>query len=237
MYVRSGPKQSNRGMQVTLRRRLDAWTPIAYLGFSNTTVRVAGPTLVLKEQGPFKFSFLYDANGKITWNFNGTEHESFIKEKGALCPSDHKAVIGDRVASTYCSIEGVIRKLSITPVQRQPFGFHAEGRLAFERAEKDAKVTFCIDNPFSEAVTGCRAVVLQKNAAGRKVGQSDRRTSPGGDTRLRCIQARTRRSGLGLRGGRRLRVEHPLEHRRSEGGYVIRARDIASGLKRAIKIK
>ena len=169
MYIREGPRQSNRGMQVTLHRRRNEWTPTLYLGFSNTTVRVSGPTLVLKEQRPLKFAFLYDGNRRIAWDFDGMETESFIKQTGALCPSDHKAVIGDRVASNYCPIEGAIQKLSITPVPRQPFGIHAEGRLAFERAETDAMVTFRIDNPFPVTATGCRAVVLQTNESKDKI--------------------------------------------------------------------
>lgn len=169
MYVRNGPKQTHKGMQVTMFRKRNEWTPIAYLGFSNTTVSVKGPTVTLKEVRPLKFSFVYDSNRKITWNFDGIETESFITQTGALYPSDLKAILGDRYASHYSPIEGTVKKMSITPLPRQPFGFHAEGRLAFERAEKDAKVTFYIDNPFPEAVTGCRAVVRQRNGSGEKI--------------------------------------------------------------------
>ncbi len=174
MYVTYLPKRRDRGLQVALDRRGDDWIPIVYLGLSNTTCRVSGPRRRLEAGRPARFSFLYDANRRVVWDFEGEKSETYIEKSGGLAQPERPAVAGDRVGSTYHALAAALRAVSITPVPREPFGFSAEGRLAFERAEKDASVSFSIENVAGASLSGVSATVRQLNAEGRCVATHKR---------------------------------------------------------------
>ena len=172
MYVTYLPKRRDRGLQVAFLRRGDEWTPVVYVGLSNTTCRVTGPRRSLEPGRPAAFSFLYDANRRIIWNFAGAEEESFLPRAGALAQPEHRAVVGDRFGSTFHAFVGAVQSVSVEPVEREPFGIVAEGRLAFERAEKDAFASFRVENASGAPIRGVSAVVRQLNADGQCVAVS-----------------------------------------------------------------
>ena len=91
MYVTYLPKRRDRGLQVALNRRGDEWTPIVYLGLSNTTCRVSGPRRRLEAGKPARFSFLYDANRRVIWDFAGERLETYIEKSGGLAQPERPA--------------------------------------------------------------------------------------------------------------------------------------------------
>ena len=59
------PKRTNRGFQLALGARGGEWTPILWAGFSNDTVRVAGPAVRLTPGKPAKIAFYFGADGHV----------------------------------------------------------------------------------------------------------------------------------------------------------------------------
>ncbi len=169
MYVTYLPKRKDRGLQVAFLRRGDNWTPVLYAGLSNTTARVTGPTRRLESGRQVQFSFLFDANRRVVWNFDGETAESYLPHAGGIAPSTYRLVIGDRFGSNYHAFEGSIQRIAVTPVARDRVALAAEGRFAFMRGEQDACVELSAENFTDAPLVGLQVSTRQMTAEGQCV--------------------------------------------------------------------
>ena len=170
MYVTYLPKRQNAGLQVAFAVNAQkVWTPLVYLGFSNTTACVRGPAVRLADDSPVAFAFDYDANGAIRFDFKGEKLTAAVPCLGGVFPTKrNKPVIGDRVGGNYHPFRGVIRKLAIEPRTRARFGFAVtSGRKAFVRGEEGAVCTIAVRNFSHVPLAGARLIIEQRDADGR----------------------------------------------------------------------
>ncbi|MDO5319824.1 MAG: hypothetical protein Q4G65_14450 [bacterium] len=166
MYVTYLPKRRDQGLQVAFQRRGDVWTPVVYVGLSNTTARVTGPAKRLAPGSTVDCSFLYDANRRIVWNFCGEIAESYLPRSGGIAPSKYNLVVGDRYGSNYHAFEGTIRRVAMTPVARPSLSLAVSGRLAFERGEDGARIDFALENCSNTSLDDVRISARQLTSAG-----------------------------------------------------------------------
>ena len=71
MYVNTGAKKFNTGMQVLLHRYDKKWTPVFSLGVGGRTCTLRGPSLIRKFGDTVKIAAVYDANRRLTIEFDG----------------------------------------------------------------------------------------------------------------------------------------------------------------------
>ena len=167
MYVNYPPKWKHGGMMLLLSHRDNRWQPVVHLGFGKATACVRGPEVELPEGRPAKLSLFYDANCRVVWTLGGTTAESPLPHAGALARGTAKTTIGDRFGSNYMPFDATILRVSVaarerTPVTILPYA----GRLAFERAEKGAKICLDVRNFAKSPATQLIAETKQMRADG-----------------------------------------------------------------------
>ena len=168
MAVTYVPKCTNKGFQLALETREGKWTPYLWLGFSNATERVAGPTIALEPGKPVSLSFYYNAIGNVVWEFAGISQESGLKSKGSLAPADsYRATLGDRATSHHRPLNGTLRRIAITPCKPESIALKMAGRSAFVRGEINAAVVVSVDNMAEEAIEDVRMRIEQFVETGR----------------------------------------------------------------------
>ena len=142
------------------------WQPILYIGYKNSTCVVRGPRTLVKSGETVRLTFFYDANRSVLWNFAGQTGRSTVSHAGPIAPGKYPAAIGDRYGSNYCGFNGTVKRVAITPYERQPLGISFAGRGAFERGEPSASIRVRIENFSAESVSDLRLKVVQQNANG-----------------------------------------------------------------------
>ena len=168
MAVTYVPKCTNKGFQLAFETREGKWTPYLWLGFSNTTERVVGPTVALEPGKSVSLSFYYNAIGNVVWEFAGICHESGLKSKGSLAPADsYRATLGDRATSHHRPLNGTLRRIAITPCKPEAIALNMVGRSAFVRGETNAAVVVSIGNMAEGAIEDVRMRVEQFVETGR----------------------------------------------------------------------
>lgn len=154
----------HRGFQVNL---IDCgnglWQPVLHLGFGRMTDCVRGPRVAVKPGETVRLGFFFDANRSVTWFFEGQKVLGTVSASGPIAPEKYSPVIGDRYGSNYCPFNGIVKRVALTPYERRPIGVSFSGRGAFERGEKDAKVTTRIENFSAEEIQDIRVEIVQKN--------------------------------------------------------------------------
>jgi len=156
------PKRTNRGFQLAFRVHNGTWTPTLWLGFSNDTARVVGPSAQLKPGQAAKIAFYFGADGRVIWEFADLKKETNVSIIGPLAPAlRYKPIIGDRACSLYHPCGDVIRRVSITPCATTPFAVHVEGRAAFVRGEEGATLHLKAQSAFTESISDACARLEQ----------------------------------------------------------------------------
>ncbi len=141
------------------------WQPILYVGFGRSTDCVQGPRLQANPGETVKLSFFYGANRTIIWNFAGQPGCGTVSSAGPIAASKYSPVIGDRFGSNYCGFNGTVKRVSITPYQRQPIAISFDGRGAFVRGEKNAGIKARIENFSSRPVSDVQLTLVQRNVS------------------------------------------------------------------------
>ena len=160
MCVVSGAKRTNRGMQLQFHVLRDVWKPTLHVGFGDATAHIAGPEVSLPGGRQAKISFLYGADGTVTWNFNGVEKQVAVGRVADIAQAEGQCpVIGNRGTSLYHPFAGRILRVAIEGHPMNPFAAKIVGRAAFVRGEKDATLEIAVANISGEAVEGAEAVL------------------------------------------------------------------------------
>ena len=160
MRVNYGDKRPNRGLQLVLERRQTSWTPRLYIGFDGrSTSQISGPKRVLEPGRVVRLSFIFDANGRVVWDFDGEAKECFVTRPGAFTSNEIPPKVGDRAVSMYQPFEGILRRVTLEAIPRETIAILPAGRMAFVRGESDAKVRLAVMNISRQDVTGVRANV------------------------------------------------------------------------------
>ncbi|MCQ2392480.1 MAG: hypothetical protein MJ240_13775 [Kiritimatiellae bacterium] len=168
MYVTYAPKWQHQGIQVAFTRSGEKWASMLFLGFSNATEIVRGPSLKLKPGVRTTFSFVYDGNGGLTFDFAGQKKEVALEHVGPIYPAKrNRPQLGDRVGGNYWPFDGVIHRIALDPIARARCAVtYAPGRRAFRRGEEKASVSLAVRNFTSGALTRAHLKVVQRTASG-----------------------------------------------------------------------
>ena len=203
MAITYVPRQTHRGFQLDLVTRDGTWTPTLYLGFSNATASVRGPSVRLEPGKPTSIAFFFGANGQVLWEFAGQREESDLPHSGPLAPAERiRTTLGDRSVSNYHPLNGVLRRISITPCRILPVSLGLEGRTAFRRGEADATVCLNIRNSLDVPISGARVAIEQFVESGRvrREEHALAEIAAGGEQKLRLgIETRVRPGWHALR--------------------------------------
>ena len=153
MRVNYGDKRPNRGLQLVFQRKKDVWTPILYIGFDGRfTSQLTGPGRTVAVGGTARVSFVYDANGRVVWDFDGETRECFVTRPGAFTSNEIPPKIGDRAISMYQPFEGAIRRVTLEAIPRETIAILPAGRMAFVRGEAGAEACLSVMNISSQDV-------------------------------------------------------------------------------------
>lgn len=168
MGVNYQPKRDNRGFEVELSQGpAGSWTPTAYFGMGTTTCSVVGPASVrFKKDETVRIALFFGANGRVVFEFGGQVVERTIPVVGPVVPSGRRPVIGSRQTSYYHHFDGVVRKVSFTPMRIDPVGMASLGPIAFPRGSA-AERRFAFSNSASAPMDDVRVSVEQFCGTGR----------------------------------------------------------------------
>ena len=162
------PKRTNRGFQFAFETKDGRWLPVLWLGFTNDTERVQGPAVELEPGKPVSVAFLYDAAGGVAWEFNGVRHESALRLRGSLAPSvSYRSTLGDRSTSYHRPLNGILRRIAVTPCLPESVNVGISGRTAFVRGETNAAVRICVGNASGGTLKDVRMRIEQFVEGGR----------------------------------------------------------------------
>ena len=158
-----GEKCDNTGLEIGLVQAPDGyWTPYAVLGMGTRRFRVEGVKRRLYDGARSNFTLFFGANGRVVIEFGGLTAEKQIPLCGGLAPSKrYRPVIGSRPVSRYANFDGFVRRVSITPMRRDPAAFLTPGRMAFLRGETNAVLELAIANRSGGGFTDVRVSVDQ----------------------------------------------------------------------------
>ena len=174
MYVTYAPGWKHGGIQLVMEHNRENWRPRAYVGLSNRTCAVTGPSVRLEPGRKTRLSFTYDANRRILWKLDGQTSESTLPKSGPVAPGTCNLTIGDRVGGNYQPLDAAIERVSVTAEERQMFGILPYvGRLAFERAEANAKLKLALANFSGAPVTNVKVKGRELTADGTVVASFD----------------------------------------------------------------
>ena len=204
----SSPKRDNTGLEIGLRQEPNGyWIPEVVLGMGTGTYRLEGERRRFYRGATAKLSVFFGANGRVMIDFSGLVGERQIPVCGSLAQSKRfRPVIGSRPVDHYANFDGFVRRISITPMKRDPVVFLTPGRMAFQRGESDAKVGISVENRSGGALSDVRVTCEQFCEEGRirnvkckmengKCDHAGRVTLPDGETfkiefaletRIRC---------------------------------------------------
>ena len=172
MYVNSGDKKFNTGMQVLLHRYDKKWTPVFSLGVGGQTCTLRGPSLIRKYGDKVKIAAVYDANRRLTIEFDGVKAECYLPVSGPVTPSKFPTIIGNRVGGNYYQAEAVVSRVKITPLVREKLAVFTPGRTAFVRAETPAMLEYSVENVSGRDLAGLKAHLRQLDSAGSVVKET-----------------------------------------------------------------
>lgn len=203
MGVADAAKGAHKGMQVVLYQGPGGtWSPTVFLGMGTTTRVVRGPTTkrFLPSQEAH-LAFFFGANGHVVLEFGGEVVETFIDVIGPLAEPVRPAVIGSRNVGNYFHFDGTIRRLSLTPMRRDPIVVIPRGPTAFVRGSDAANLSLSLFNG-TGGVKGIDVVLEQFGEGG--------------------LLARTTRQFDSLASGKSVVLEVPLETRLRPGWHPLR---------------
>ena len=165
----SSPKRDNTGMEIGLRQVPNGyWTPYAVFGMGDETCRVEGERLRFYRGARTKLAVFFGANGRVVIELGGLVAERQIPVCGGLAPSKrYRPVVGSRPVGNYANFDGFVRRVSITPMRRDPVVFVMPGRMAFLRGEKGACAAIHVQNRSGGAISDARVTLEQFCEEGR----------------------------------------------------------------------
>ena len=173
MYVTRGKGAKPCGMQVAIHRYHRTWTPVFYLGVGGRTCIVRGPSVIADSGKSVKLVAEYDANRRLNVEFDGAHEECILSATGPISPSTYPTIVGNRVGGNYYHAEAVVSRVAVSPLKREALAVFTEGRTAFERAEKDATLTYSVENFSSIDITELKAQLTQVDSDGVVIKRTD----------------------------------------------------------------
>ena len=208
MGINYCPKRDNTGLEIGIRQEPNGyWIPQVVLGMGTGTYRLEGERRRFYRGAIAKLSVFFGANGRVVIDLAGLVGERQIPVCGSLAQSKrYRPVIGSRPVSNYANFDGFVRKISITPMKRDPVVFLTPGRMAFLRGESGAELSIDVENRSGGKLSEVRVTCEQfcedgrvKNAEFKmengKCGHAGRETLSDGETfkikfapetRIRC---------------------------------------------------
>lgn len=152
-----GADAPKRGLRVAVTEYKGCWTPRVYLGYGDEIVELHGPSRIVASGTEVKFAMTYDANRHVAIEFAGAVKEYLIERTGGIARAErYKTVVGDRACPWYFPFDGVIRRVRISPLRRQPFDIRCLSRMAFVRGEEGAKCRMAAESFLDVAVRDVR---------------------------------------------------------------------------------
>ncbi len=139
-------KRSHCGFALRLVRQDSQWIPYGHFGYGKSSLAVAGAPLNLDptrvhtlrvNYTPEQVVFQLDDNPICTKN---------ISAPGPLEPSVYRTVIGDRVGSSYCGLEGRIFEVTLSSLPVESLSINHAGRRGFIRLEPSPKLPVLVAN-------------------------------------------------------------------------------------------
>ena len=179
MYVTyehaSGNEYNKMGLQVQMSRYERSVYPVVYLGLGDRSCRIAGPSRPVKTGDRLSFAFTYDANRHLTMEFDGKTVDYVVPVAKPIVPSTlvDITVIGDRDYSYQGPLEGILHRVSITPLVRAPCYVVTEGRTSYERAEDSGRVALTVGNSGGVTLKDLSVRVRQMDDDGRVIATSE----------------------------------------------------------------
>ena len=206
-----GEKCDNTGLEIGLSQTPDGyWTPYAVLGTGSRRFRVEGVKRRLYDGARTKYTLFFGANGRVVMEFGGLTAEKHIPFSGGLAASRrYRPVIGSRPLCRYANFDGFVRRVSITPMRRDPVAFLTPGRMAFLRGETNAVLEMSASNRSGGVLSNVCADVEQFCESERVKATSYRAAS--------------------IADGNTLPMHVPIETRLRPGRHVIRVVFRAAG--------
>ena len=169
MGINYCPKRDNTGLEIGLKQEPNGyWTPYVVLGMGKGTYRLEGERLRFYRGARTKLAVFFGANGRIVIELGGLVAERQIPVCGSLVPSKrYRPVIGSRPVSNYANLDGFVRRVSITPMRRDPVVFAMPGRMAFIRGEDGACAEIEVQNRSGGPLSDVRITLEQFCEEGR----------------------------------------------------------------------
>lgn len=168
MGIGNGTDCDNTGLEVGLRQTPDGyWTPYAVFGMGNGRFGVDGVKRRLYGGATTNLVLFFGANGRVVIEFGGLVAEKTFPASCGLAPSKrYRPVIGSGPGSHPGNFDGFIRRLSVTPMRREPAFFSTPGRMAFLRGETNAVLAMTIANRSGAELRDVRVTVEQFGESG-----------------------------------------------------------------------
>ena len=169
MGINYGPKRDNTGLEVNLRQEPNGYFyPEVKFGLGSGTYAVTGERLRLYRGARTKFAVFFGANGRVVIEFGNMVHEGSVPVAGPLASGKrYRPVIGSRPVSNYANFDGFVRKVTLTPMRRDPIVFRTPNRVAFERGETGAELEVIVENRSGGVLTDVQVAYEQYCAEGR----------------------------------------------------------------------
>ena len=185
MGINYCPKRDNTGLEIGLKQIPNGyWIPYVVLGMGNETCRVEGERLRFYRGARTKLAVFFGANGHVVIELGGIVAERQIPVCGELARSKrYRPVIGSRPVSNYANFDGFVRRVSITPMRRDPVVFMMPGRMAFVRGEEGACAEIDVQNRSGGPLSDASVTLEQFCEDGRVKSETPRlETLPDGGT-------------------------------------------------------
>ena len=168
MGINYTPTRDNTGLEVSLYQKTDGYFyPEVMVGMGDDTYKLVGERVRLHRGARTKLAVYFGANGRVVIEFAGLVTEESVPAFGSIAPSKRwRPVIGSRPVSNFANMDGFVRKVTLTPMRRDPFVLRTPSRRAFVRGETNA-FAVVVENRSGADLAGATVTYEQFCDAGR----------------------------------------------------------------------
>ena len=167
------PQFFRGGLQVRIIRSGSRYYPSITLGYADSTQTIEGPHVYGSDGKIFRLSFVYDAKGGLSMEWDGRTTDHAVNVHGPILAANYyrTAYMGDTVGSVHAPLEGYLRRITVEPYVEPPVRLRAVGCLAYERGEGEAKARFSVRRVAAESLSSVVVHVRQSTADGLTVAE------------------------------------------------------------------
>ena len=177
------------GLQVQINRSGSRYYPTIILRYADSAQTIEGPRVYGSNGKIFRLSFVYDAKGGLTMEWDGRTDDYEVNVHGPILKADYyRAILGDTVGSVYSPLEGFLRRVTVEPYVAPPVRLRAVGCQAYERGESGAKARFSVRRDAAESVSSVVVYARQSTAEGRTVAEFTDSVGDFGSDEMRTVE-------------------------------------------------